>query len=63
MFFSSTKSENRRADSANKLKLFQEWGRAVEGVDSSMIYLTYCKNLCKGHSVLPPSTTMKKKAN
>jgi hypothetical protein len=34
----------------------------VEGVNSSMIYFTYCKNLCNCHNVPPPSTiTMKKR--
>jgi acyl CoA:acetate/3-ketoacid CoA transferase beta subunit len=36
------------------------WG----GVNSSMIYLTHCKNFCKCHIVPPPSTklsTTKKK--
>jgi hypothetical protein len=32
-----------------------------EGVISSMLYLIHCKNLCKCHSVPPPSTTIKKK--
>jgi hypothetical protein len=36
------------------------WG-GVEGVNSSMIYLIQCKNLCKCHNVPPPSTTIKKK--
>jgi hypothetical protein len=31
----------------------------VEGVNSSMIYLIYCKNFCKCHSTLP-NTTIKK---
>jgi hypothetical protein len=31
----------------------------VERVNSSMIYLIYCKNFCKCHSVPPPSTTIK----
>jgi hypothetical protein len=34
-----------------------------EGVNSSMIHLIHCKNLCKCHSVPPPSTTIKKKRN
>jgi hypothetical protein len=34
--------------------------RAVEGVNSSMIYLIYCKNLCKCYNVPPPSTAIKK---
>jgi hypothetical protein len=34
--------------------------RAVYGVNSSMIYLIHCKNLCKSNNVLPPSTTIKK---
>jgi hypothetical protein len=32
-----------------------------EGVNSSMIYLIHCKNICKWHNVPPPSTTIKKK--
>jgi hypothetical protein len=35
--------------------------RAVYGVNSSMIYLIHCKNLCKSNNVLPPSTTIKEK--
>jgi hypothetical protein len=49
------------------LKLFQElaggergW-RAVEGGNSSMIYLIYCKNLYKYHNVPPPNTIIKEK--
>jgi hypothetical protein len=47
------------------LKLFQEWGegglrRAMERVNSTMIYLIYCRNFCKCHNVLPASTTTKK---
>jgi hypothetical protein len=30
----------------------------VEGVNSSTIYLMYCKNFCKYHNVLPPGTTI-----
>jgi hypothetical protein len=37
--------------------------REMEGVNSSMIYLTYCKNLCKCYSVPPPSTTIIIKEN
>jgi hypothetical protein len=33
----------------------------VEGVNSNMIYLIYCKNFCKCHNVPPSSTTIKKK--
>jgi hypothetical protein len=37
------------------LKLFQEWGEGIKendgGVNSSMIYLTYCKNFCKCHNI------------
>jgi galactitol-specific phosphotransferase system IIB component len=33
----------------------------VEGVNSSMIYLMYCKNFCKSHNVPLTSTTIKKK--
>jgi hypothetical protein len=39
----------------------KERGREVEGVNSSMIYLMHCKNLCKCYNVPPPSTTIKKK--
>jgi hypothetical protein len=35
-------------------------GRMVEGVNSSMIYLIHCKNLCKCYNVPPPSTTTTK---
>jgi hypothetical protein len=31
------------------------------GVNSNMIYLIHCKNLCKCHNVLPSSTTIKEK--
>jgi hypothetical protein len=46
------------------LKPFQEsrergWRRTVEEVNSSMIYLIHCKNLCKCYNVPPPSTTIK----
>jgi hypothetical protein len=34
--------------------------RAVEGVNSSMIYLIHCKNLCKCHNISPLSTIKKK---
>jgi hypothetical protein len=30
------------------------------GANSCMINLIYCKNFCKCHNVLPPSTTIKK---
>jgi hypothetical protein len=30
-------------------------GRMMEGMNSSLIYLTYCKNICKCHNVPPPS--------
>jgi hypothetical protein len=30
----------------------------MEEVNSSMIYLIYCKNFCKCHNVPPPSTTI-----
>jgi hypothetical protein len=39
----------------------RRWRRVVEGVYSSTMYLTHCKNLCKCHSVPPPSTIIKKK--
>jgi hypothetical protein len=32
------------------------WG----GVNSSMIYLIHCENLCKYGNVSPPNTTIKK---
>jgi hypothetical protein len=32
----------------------------VEGMNSNMMYLIYCKNFCKYHNVTPPSTTKKK---
>jgi hypothetical protein len=35
-----------------------EWWR---GMNSSMIHLIHCKNLCKCHNVPPPSTTIKRK--
>jgi hypothetical protein len=50
------------------LKLFQElgergWRRVVEGVNSSMIYLIYCKKLCKYkcHNVPAPNIPIKEK--
>jgi hypothetical protein len=46
------------------LELFQEWGRGIrrttERVNSSIIYLIYCKSFCTCHNVPPPSTTNKK---
>jgi hypothetical protein len=38
-------------------------GRIKENdrVNSTMIYLIYCKNFCKCHNISPPSTTIKKK--
>jgi hypothetical protein len=38
------------------------WRRMVEGVSSCMIYLIYCKNLCKWHNVSLPITTIKEKS-
>jgi hypothetical protein len=35
--------------------------RMIEGVNSTMIYLVYCKNFCKWHSV--PLAQKKKKTN
>jgi hypothetical protein len=35
--------------------------RAVEGVNSRMIYLIHCKILCNFYSVPPPSTTIIRK--
>jgi hypothetical protein len=35
--------------------------RMVQGVNSSMIYLIYCKNICKCYNVLPPRMTIKLK--
>jgi hypothetical protein len=29
------------------------WRRMMEGVNSSMIYLIYCKNFCKYHNLTP----------
>jgi hypothetical protein len=29
-------------------------GEGVEGVNSCMVYLIHCKNLCKCHNVFPP---------
>jgi hypothetical protein len=34
-------------------------GRMMMGVNSSLIYLIYCKNLCKYHNVAPLSTALK----
>jgi hypothetical protein len=34
--------------------------RMMEGVNSTMIYLIYCKKFCKCHN-LPPVTTIKKR--
>jgi hypothetical protein len=34
------------------------WKRAVEEVNSNLIYLINCKNLCKCYNVLPPNTTI-----
>jgi hypothetical protein len=31
------------------------WIKKMEGVNSSMIYLIYCKNFCKCHNVLHPT--------
>jgi hypothetical protein len=36
------------------------WGREVEGVNSCMMYLIHCKNLCKCYNVSTPSMTIKK---
>jgi hypothetical protein len=33
----------------------------VEGVNSCVIYLIHCNNLCKCHNVPLPSTTLKRK--
>jgi hypothetical protein len=35
--------------------------RVMEVVNSSIICLTYCINICKCHKVLPPSSTIKKR--
>jgi hypothetical protein len=48
------------------LKLHQEWKEwGVKenggGVNSSILYLMYCKNFCKCHNVPLPSTTIKRK--
>jgi hypothetical protein len=37
--------------------------RMVEGVNSSIKYLIYCKNFCKCHDVPQTSTTIKKLEN
>jgi hypothetical protein len=37
------------------------FGRMVEEVKSSGIYLIHCKNLCKCQNVPPPSTIKEKK--
>jgi hypothetical protein len=38
-------------------------GEPVQGVNSSMVYLIYCENLCKCYNVPPPGTTIKEKIN
>jgi hypothetical protein len=48
------------------LKLFLEWGkrgkrRLVEGVNSSTMYLIYCKNFCKYLNVPPTQHNNKRK--
>jgi hypothetical protein len=30
-----------------------------EGMNSTMIYLKHCKNICKSFNIPPPSTTIK----
>jgi hypothetical protein len=40
----------------------EKW-RMMESVNSSMVYFTYFKNVCKCHNVPPPSTTIKTKQN
>jgi hypothetical protein len=35
----------------------------VEGVNSSIVYLIHCKNLCKCHNVPLSRTTIKKRKN
>jgi hypothetical protein len=35
--------------------------RVLDGVNSSMIYLIYCKNFCKFYNVPTPGTTTKKR--
>jgi hypothetical protein len=37
-----------------------EWGRMVEGMNSSLICCTHCENFCKCHNIPPSSTTWKK---
>jgi hypothetical protein len=32
----------------------------IEGINSSMIYLIYCKNICKCHNVSPTKKEKKK---
>jgi hypothetical protein len=38
----------------------RKWKRMVEGVNSSLIYLICCKNLCKCHNVPPTQHNNKK---
>jgi hypothetical protein len=35
-----------------------EESRMVEEGNSSMMYLIYCKNICKNHNIPPPSTIL-----
>jgi hypothetical protein len=37
-----------------------EQRKMVEELGSRMIFLIYCKSLCKCHSIPPPSTAIKK---
>jgi hypothetical protein len=37
------------------------WRKMVEGMNSSTIYLLYCKNFCKCHNVPPPSNKKKER--
>jgi hypothetical protein len=42
------------------VETFPGMGGAVKGVNSSMIYLIKCKNLCKFYNVPSHTTTIKK---
>jgi hypothetical protein len=37
----------------------REWRRVLEEINSNIICLRHCKNLCRCHNVPPPSTTIK----
>jgi hypothetical protein len=50
----------KRNSEKKKNKMRGEWRRMMEGLNSSMIYLIYCKKFCKCHNIAPLSTTIKK---